>query len=61
MLAGTPAARSAASQGYSITISAPLLHDPAFDAIADGGVKKTAGTGILILTGTNTYMVLHTY
>ncbi|MEI6075327.1 MAG: autotransporter-associated beta strand repeat-containing protein [Verrucomicrobiota bacterium] len=43
------------SQSFSITLNAPLLHDPALGATLDGGVKKVAGTGALILTGTNTY------
>ncbi len=43
------------SQSYTITLTAPLLHDPALGATVDGGVKKVAGTGALILTGTNTY------
>jgi|GEM_PF-2556948 len=43
------------SQTNSITLSAPLLHDPALGATVDGGVKKVAGTGALILTGNNTY------
>ena len=43
------------SQGFSITLTSPLLHDPALGGTPDGGVKKVAGAGALILTGTNTY------
>ncbi|MEI6197911.1 MAG: autotransporter-associated beta strand repeat-containing protein, partial [Verrucomicrobiota bacterium] len=43
------------SQTNSMTLAAPLLHDPALGATADGGVTKVAGVGTLNLTGTNTY------
>jgi len=43
------------SQGNSITLTAPLLHDPSLGGSQDGGFIKTAGSGTIILTGSNTY------
>ncbi len=40
--------------GFAITIAAPLRHDSALGATADGGLIKL-GTGTLSLTGTNTF------
>ncbi len=40
--------------GYAITISAPLIHDPALGAALDGGLRKL-GAGILTLNDFNTY------
>jgi autotransporter-associated beta strand protein len=40
--------------GAAYTIAQPVLHDPALDAAADGGLVKR-GAGTLTLTGANTY------
>jgi len=40
--------------GYAITIAAPLIHDPALGATADGGLTKQ-GAGTLTLTNSCTY------
>jgi autotransporter-associated beta strand protein len=42
------------TQGNSVTIAQPLLHEAALGATADGGLQKL-GTGALTLTGANTY------
>jgi autotransporter-associated beta strand protein len=42
------------TNGNSITIAQPLLHDPALGAAADGGLVLTGG-GTLTLTGAATY------
>ena len=41
-------------QGFNVTIAQSLLHDPALGATRDGGLAKI-GSGVLTLTGTNTY------
>jgi autotransporter-associated beta strand protein len=40
--------------GAAYTIAQPVLHDPALDVAADGGLVKR-GLGTLTLTGANTY------
>ena len=45
---------SATLNGAAYTIAQPVLHDPALDAAADGGIVKR-GAGLLTLTGANTY------
>ena len=45
---------SATLNGAAYTIAQPVLHDPALDAAADGGLVKR-GAGLLTLTGANTY------
>ncbi|MBQ6008798.1 MAG: autotransporter-associated beta strand repeat-containing protein [Kiritimatiellae bacterium] len=45
---------SATLNGVAYTIAQPVLHDPALDAAADGGLVKR-GAGTLTLTGANTY------
>jgi fibronectin-binding autotransporter adhesin len=40
--------------GNSVTIAAPLIHDPGLGATVDGGLVKL-GVGTLTLTGPNTY------
>lgn len=42
------------TQGFNVTISAPLVHDAALGATLDGGLTKI-GTGALTLSGVNTY------
>lgn len=42
------------SNGFNITIAAPLVHDAALGSIVDGGLTKK-GSGTLTLTGINTY------
>jgi autotransporter-associated beta strand protein len=41
-------------QGFNVTISQNLLHDPSLGSAADGGLTKI-GAGTLTLTGSNTY------
>ncbi len=40
--------------GFSITIAQPLVRDPTLGSASDGGVTKL-GSGMLTLTGSNTY------
>ncbi|WP_395744146.1 beta strand repeat-containing protein [Prosthecobacter sp.] len=42
------------TQTYNVTISAPLVHDTALGATADGGLTKT-GAGALTLAGASSY------
>jgi len=42
------------TQGNSVTIAQPLLHEAALGTTPDGGLQKL-GAGALTLTGTNTY------
>lgn len=42
------------TNGFNITIAAPLLHDSALGATPDGGLTKT-GSGSLTLSGQSTY------
>ena len=45
------------SYGLPVTITQPLIHDPALGATADGGLTNlsSSGSGVLTLAGTNTY------
>ncbi len=42
------------TDGYNITVAAPLIHDTALGATADGGLTKN-GSGTLTLAGANSY------
>lgn len=42
------------TQTYNVTIAAPLVHDTALGATADGGLTKV-GTGTLTMSGASTY------
>ncbi len=41
-------------QRFSVTVAQNLFHDPSLGATSDGGFTKL-GSGVLTLTGTNTY------
>ncbi len=43
------------TRSYNITLEVPFQHDPALGGLADGGLTKKAGTGIMTLAGANTY------